>query len=214
MTGARAIIFVNGDLRSPKKFLALLQPGDWLVAADGGLHHLQKMGRKPDLLIGDLDSVTLQDVEQLQTEGVKVERHPVDKNETDLELALQVVLAAGFHTILIAAALGGRIDQTLGNIFLLMRPDLITCDVRLEDGREQLFLIRHDTVIAGSPGDTISLIPLNFAAEGVCAVGLRYPLSGETLFQEHTRGISNVMLTQHVRVSLESGILLCIHTRK
>jgi thiamine pyrophosphokinase len=138
----------------------------------------------------------------------------VDKNETDLELALRVVLGAGFRFILIAGALGGRIDQTLGNIFLLLSAEIEGCDVRLENGQEQIFIIRRESVIEGAPGDTISLLPLGNPAEGVFTEGLLYPLCGETLFPEHTRGISNVMLAQKSRVSLERGLLLCIHTRK
>jgi thiamine pyrophosphokinase len=214
LAGTRAIIFVNGELPLPEKFLSLLQPGDWLVAADGGLRHLQRLGLKPALLIGDLDSVAQEDVQHLQTEGVRIECYPVDKNETDLELALRVVLGAGFRFILIAGALGGRIDQTLGNIFLLLSAEIEGCDVRLENGQEQIFIIRRESVIEGAPGDTISLLPLGNPAEGVFTEGLLYPLCGETLFPEHTRGISNVMLAQKSRVSLERGLLLCIHTRK
>ena len=209
----RAVIFANGNIPGPEKLRAFLRPGDWLVAADGGLRHLKILGLKPTLLIGDLDSVSPEDAARLQAEGVRVDRFPVEKDETDLELALKTVVSEGFRTVLVAGALGGRMDQSLGNIFLLLDPAYRDCDVRLEDGVEEAFAIRETAEIQGAAGDTVSLLPFAGPAVGIRTEGLRYPLNNETLFLEHTRGISNVMQAGAARVSLESGLLLCIHTR-
>ena len=214
MDNQRAVIFVNGRLPSLKTVRKTLQPGDWLVAADGGLRYLQRLGLKPDILVGDLDSVTAEDVEGLQRLGVRIERYPVNKDETDLELALQLAIAEGFRSIRIAAALGGRLDQTLGNLFLLMSPTLAEYDVRLEDGRCEVFIIRKEAEIIGRAGDLVSLLPLSGPACGTWTEGLQYPLKGETLFQERTRGISNVMIAGRAQAGLQKGMLLCIHTRK
>ena len=89
-------------------------------------------------------------------------------------------------------------------------------DARLEDGLEEVFLIEPGEGgrdITGAPGDRISLLPWGDPAAGVRTSGLYYPLRGETLYPERTRGISNVMVEQHAHVSLETGRLICIHTR-
>ncbi|TLN12603.1 thiamine diphosphokinase, partial [bacterium] len=138
----RTVIFVNGRLRSTQRLAALLRPDDWRIAADGGLRHLRRLNLAPHLLIGDLDSVTEEDVQWAVAMGAEVRRYPREKDETDLELALRAAVLGGSREILLAAALGGRLDQTLGNVFLLMRPELAGLDVRLEDGREEVFLIR------------------------------------------------------------------------
>ena len=65
-----------------------LRPDDWLIAADGGLNVMKSIGLLPHLLIGDLDSVSLSDVGELQAAGVEIRQYPVEKDETDLELAL------------------------------------------------------------------------------------------------------------------------------
>jgi thiamine pyrophosphokinase len=106
------------------------------------------------------------------------------------------------------------LDQTLGNLGLLLRPELDGLDVRLEDGREEAFLIRGSAEIQGRAGDIVSLLPWNDPAEGVTTHALRYPLRDETLYPDRTRGISNEMQGDTAQVSLRAGILLCIHTRK
>jgi thiamine pyrophosphokinase len=106
------------------------------------------------------------------------------------------------------------LDQTLANLFHLLRPELEALDVRFDDGREEIFLIREAGCLTGSEGDIVSLIPLLGICEGVSTEGLRYPLSNETLYPERTRGISNRMLGESARVSLAQGVLMCIHTRK
>lgn len=210
----RAVIFVNGRLRSPKKMATLLRPDDLRIAVDGGLRHLRRLNLAPHLLIGDLDSASLADVQWAAANGAEIRRYPRQKDETDLELALQAALQAGCRSILLAAALGGRLDQTLGNLFLLMRPELEGLDVRLDDGLEEVFLIRQQTELHGQAGEIVSLLPLNGPALGVKTRDLRYPLNEETLYPDKTRGISNVMTGGRAGVSLHSGLLLCIHTRK
>jgi thiamine pyrophosphokinase len=213
MLKERAWIFVNGDLTNPKGIQAMIQPGDLLVAADGGLRHLRVLGLQPAAVLGDLDSIAPGEVERLQEAGVIIEKHPVAKDETDLELALTWVLSQGIRYIRIAAAQGDRFDHTLGNLFLLMLPELEDCDVRLEDGQDEVFLIRSRAMIGGKPGDRVSLLPLGAPAVGVTTHDLQFTLHGETLWPERTRGISNVMLKSTAVVEIAGGVLICIHTR-
>jgi thiamine pyrophosphokinase len=205
---------VNGQAANIHHLGKLLNPDDLLIAADGGLRYLRLLGLRPQILIGDLDSVSAEDAEDCINNGVQVLRHPVQKDETDLELALNFALESGCGIIVIAAALGGRLDQTLGNLFLLTREDLEQTDIRLDDGIEEVFLIRTSATIIGNPDDVISLLPYGQPAVDVKTENLRYPLDFETLLPEETRGISNVMENHHASVSISSGILICIHTRK
>lgn len=217
----RALIFANGEQINLEAVQALIQPGDYRVAADGGLHHLRGLGLEPDLVIGDLDSLEPAEVEQLKRQGVRVDQYPVHKDETDLELALEAVRKAGYTKVLVIGALGGRLDMTLANIFLLALPELAGSDVRLEDGFEEVFLISSQSdpqlgrgSIHGRPGDRVSLLPVGGPARGIRTSGLFYPLRGETLYPERTRGISNHMVEEHARITLEDGQVICIHTRQ
>ncbi len=207
----RVVLFVNGDLPAADELRAQITHADLLIAVDGGLRHLETLGLTPHLIIGDLDSADPEQVAAHRSQGVEVRTFPADKNETDLELALEAALDFSPATIWVTAALGGRLDQTLANIFLLTRPDLAGRDIRLVDGRTEVFLIRQTAQLQGEIGQRVSLLPLNGPAAGIRTEGLKYPLNGETLYPEKTRGISNRMDSPTATISLHSGILLCIH---
>jgi len=207
----RALLFVNGEFPAPAKVIAQIRPEDVLIAVDGGLRHLTAHKLTPHLIIGDLDSADPDAVQRLQAQGVVVRQYPVDKDETDLELALNAALEMQSDQIWVVAALGDRIDQTLGNIFLLTSPMLANTDVRLVDGLREVFLIRDANTIRGKAGQRVSMLPLNGPVHGIHTAGLAFPLQGETLYPERTRGISNRLTAPCAHVSIETGLLLCIH---
>lgn len=211
-TTERAVLFANGE--APNLTALELQAEDFLVAVDGGLHHLQALGLSPQLLIGDMDSLTTQEVEACRQAGAEVLRFPPAKNKTDLELALDEVLQRGYREIVIAFALGGRLDQTLGNLALLAKPDLEDGQVRLEDGVNEVFLLRRGIDLPCQPRDTVSLLAWGGPCEGIHTSGLSYPLLGETLLPWQTRGVSNRCTGESFSVSLDHGALLLIHTRQ
>jgi thiamine pyrophosphokinase len=212
VSAKRAVLFANGELKENRWLKTFLREDDLLIAVDGGLRHLEALGLAPAILIGDLDSVTPAQLEQAQAAGAEIRRYPPAKDETDLELALQAALDLDCGEIVIAAGLGGRLDQTLGNLSLLLLPSLTNRRVRFEGGHEEVFLIRSSTAILGQPGDIVSLLPLWGEVTGVVTTNLAYPLKNETLYPERTRGISNVMTTSEAMVEVASGVLLCIHT--
>lgn len=210
----RIIIFANGELPDIKKARLLLRPGDTVICADGGTRHALTLGVRPALVVGDMDSADNKHLLELKKEGVTVEYHPRDKNETDLELALNAALELKPEQILIVAALGGRLDQTLANITLLANPRLVNCDVRLDDGVEEIFLCRDQAQVRGRSGDIVSLIPWQGAVTEVQTQNLKYPLRRETLYPDKTRGVSNEMLGETASVSIDSGLLLVVHRRQ
>jgi thiamine pyrophosphokinase len=210
----RAIIFANGHLPSIQAARRLLREDDYLIAADGGTHNALALGVTPHVVVGDMDSITNEDILMLEKAGAQIYRHPAEKDETDLELALRFVIEGKFGEIVILGGLGGRFDQTLGNVSILADPSLAGIDIRLDDGIEEVFLIDQSARIDGIPGDVISLLPSGQLVEGVITNGLRYPLHDETLYSYRARGISNVMLDREASISLKHGTLICVHTRK
>ncbi len=113
----RIIIFANGDLPDLEKARALLRDDDFIIAADGGTRHALALGLTPNVIVGDLDS--LPSNFEPSTFNGEIVLYPKDKNETDLELAIQHALTLNPEQVIILAALGGRLDQTLGNIALI-----------------------------------------------------------------------------------------------
>lgn len=214
MTTSRALIFANGLLPDLEAARNLVQAGDVLYAADGGTKHILRLGLLPDLVVGDLDSLEREDLKFLEFAGVRIERYPQDKELTDLELALNYALDNGHQSLVIVAALGGRLDMTLSNINLLSRPDLMEKDIKLDDGVEEAFFVHLEAQITGNAGDTVSLLPWGGEVKQVITSGLRWVLNREDLNPYETRSISNEMQTSVANIQIGSGILFCVHRRK
>lgn len=210
---SRCIIFANGTLPDPDSARQLICPDDVIIAADGGTRHALDLGLVPSIIIGDLDSATF-NLQPLMAVGTQIIRHPRDKDETDLELALDYAIEQGFREIVIVAALGNRLDQTLGNLALVSNIQPLTLNLKLDDGVESVFFCRVRSEVRGSRGDLVSLIPWGGEVRGVRTEGLRWPLSGEMLFPHKTRGISNEMTGHAAHIQIESGLLLIIHRRR
>lgn len=212
----RAIVFANGLLDPTTNVHALLQPGDVILAADGGSHYCRVLGITPQAVVGDLDSLDETLRAEFVAAGVKFHHYPAHKDYTDLELALQHALAQGADDIIILGALGARWDQTMANLLLPAADEMRDAHIRLLDGNQEIMLLRGGSLnngtlsIGGQPGDTLSLIPLGGDAVGITTEGLEYPLFDGTLYFGATRGISNVMLGEHATVHLQSGLLLCV----
>ena len=145
----RIIIFANGELPALHKARALIQNEDILICADGGTRHALALSLKPDLIIGDLDSAEQDILQKFRAAGVLIESFPHDKNETDLELAINRAIEWKPEQILIVAALGGRLDQTIANITLLTDARLLNVDIRLDDGVEEIFFCSDHVSIDG-----------------------------------------------------------------
>jgi thiamine pyrophosphokinase len=216
----RIVIFANGELPDLEAARALLKEDDTLIAADGGANHLMRMGTLPEVLIGDLDSVNEDTLFELTSTEIKIEQYSEDKDETDIELALRYAVELQPSAILIVGALGGRLDQTIANLSLLTDPLLPKIDIRVDDGVEQAFFCRASTgkgeqvQVRGRSGDTVSLIPWQTPVEGVVTEGLQWPLYGETLYPDKSRGVSNRMLGESASVKIEKGLLLIVYRRQ
>jgi thiamine pyrophosphokinase len=207
------VIFANGELPNIEKARALLRPDDFIICADGGTQHALALGIKPNLILGDMDSIGKEMLKKIQDDEVEIELFPRDKNETDLELAIQKAIELEPKEIIIVAALGGRMDQTLANIALLSNPQLVSRNVYLDDGVERIFFCRNQAEVRGRNGDIVSLIPWGGPVQGVQTENLKWRLDNEALYPEKTRGISNEMTSEVATIKIESGLLLVVHTR-
>lgn len=210
------LIFANGDLDEIAWIRPYLRSATAVIAADGGTNHLWRLGHLPDLVVGDLDSLSAETKQWLQTAGesVSVRQAPEDKDETDLELALLHAVDRFADDIMIFAAFGGRLDQTLANILLLAHPGLVGRHIELVTPYERAWLVTKETEIHGEIGDTISLIPLGGEVWVQGTSGLTWPLNNEKLAFGPARGVSNTLSAPVAVVSIASGTLLCLHTRQ
>jgi thiamine pyrophosphokinase len=209
----RVLLVANGELDAVAARRLKGSAFDRIIAVDGGAEHCLALGLRPDLLLGDLDSVAPATLEHDALSAVACERHPARKDKTDLELALLRAVQDGATHLVLAGALGGRFDMTLANVLLLALPQLRALTVEVWDrGQTVRLLSPPGGEVLGRPGDTLSLLPLLGDAEGVSTTSLDYPLRDETLRFGRTRGLSNVLTGSRATLQLRAGLLLAVHT--
>jgi len=172
--------------------------------------------------VGDADSLGPGGLAEVRAAGIPVELSPVAKDASDAELACLAALARGAGRITVLGALGGpRLDHALANVWLLAHPALAGCPLVLLDGRTRVRLLAAPgpagepatAVLAGRPGDLVTLLPFGADADGVVTDGLAYPLRDEPLRAGPARGLSNALVGREARVSLRAGRLLVVETR-
>jgi thiamine pyrophosphokinase len=184
--------------------------GAVVVAADGGAEVALALGIAVDVAVGDFDSITSESLAILERSGARVERHPREKDATDLALALDAALEFGPRRILLVGGAGGRLDHLLGELLLLGAEAYAGVELDALLGAAAVHVVRGERVLAGTPGELLSLHALHGPAVGVVTEGLLYPLRGETLSAGSSRGISNVFAAEEARISLERGVLLAV----
>jgi thiamine pyrophosphokinase len=168
---------------------------------------------QPDLVVGDMDSIEQTVAKAFRDQGVPFEPHPREKDQTDLELAIGHALDRDAHEIIIAGALGARIDHTLGNLALLALPALAAVRASLVDDSQTIWLVRDHLQIEGKPGDLLSLIPFGGNAHGVCVRGVHWTLDQAELPLGPSLGISNRLTDRRAEVRISTGMVLVVHTR-
>ena len=185
------------------------QPGDLLIAADGGYAHLSRWGLMPDLVVGDFDSLGY------VPPHPHIVRHPVEKDDTDTALALSEGWSRGYRTFHIYGALGGRLDHTLANVQLL-------CGLAGRGGQGVLIgpgmtvtAVHNGTLeLEGEPGQTLSVFCWGEPAQGVTLEGLKYPLQGATMTAQVPLGVINEFLGGPAQVTVEQGTLVVMTVEK
>lgn len=201
------VLFSGGDEPLPRWAGGELPDDAYLVAADSGLDHAQRLGLDADLLVGDLDSVT--DGAVAATHAT-IERHPADKDATDLELALEAAMARDPDRVLVLGGQGGRFDHLVATIDLLASDRWAGVDLEWVSERARVRFVRGGVTLHGAVGSHLTLLARDGPADGVTTTGLRWDLDHETLHPGHTRGVSNVFRAPVATVRLGSGLLVAI----
>ncbi|HEX2754760.1 MAG TPA: thiamine diphosphokinase [Candidatus Limnocylindrales bacterium] len=217
-TSGHALVLADGSVPAvaqlDEMWLGWSDGLDLVIAADGGARHAAGLGRPIDLWVGDGDSLGEDEITALAVAGIPIRRSPVDKDESDTELAVLAALDAGARRVTILGALGGeRVDHGLANVWLLGHPRLAGCDVRLIDATVRIRLVGPGLAdLGGRIGDLVSLLPFGGDAAGLTTEGLRYPLRDEPLPSGPSRGLSNVRDASQASLAVGSGRILVLET--
>ncbi len=187
---------------------------DLVVAADAGADTAVALGLRPDLAVGDFDSIGPGGLARLRAAGIPIEAAAAAKDESDTELAVLAAVRRGADALTIVGGLGGRPDHLLANIGLLAHPALAVRRVELIDDRTRITLIRGpgERELVGRLDDVVSLLPFGPGVDGVTTTGLEWRLDDEPLPVGPARGLSNVRTASLAVVAVRTGLLLVIET--
>ena len=206
----RALIVLGGDLPSPPLLRRCASEAELTIAADRGLEAFEAAGVLPDLLLGDMDSVSAGTLARREG-STEMERLPCEKDDTDGGHAMEVALSRGATEITILGALGGRMDHALANLMLLNRAHEGGAFAQILDERVRIVRIDGEITLRGAKGDTISLIPIG-EAHGVTLTGCYYHSQEALSFDfVHPLGVSNVVTQDEARITVKAGDLLLFH---
>ena len=179
-----------------------------VVAADSGVDRALALGLRVDVAVGDFDSVTSAGLNVARAAGARIERHPAEKDATDLELALDAAAALAPRRILVLGSDSG-LDHLFSTLLLLVE-QFARFEIDATLGAATTHVIRDERQLLGEIGELISLFALSGSAAGVTTEGLSFPLRGETLESGSSRGVSNVFAATTARIELASGVLLAL----
>jgi thiamine pyrophosphokinase len=179
------------------------QPGDFIIAVDGGCDTLSGWGITPDFALGDFDSI-----QAVVPENVPCKKYPAEKDESDMELALWEGLHRGIRRFELIGAGGGRPDHTFANLQLLVQAAELGASALLRfQGCTASALVESGTLVLQGSG-TVSVFAFGGAAEGVTLRGVKYPLERARLTGGEPLGLSNEIAGAEAEIALESGALL------
>lgn len=189
-----ALLVTGGDAPDLELVRLRIAACSFICAADSGLDVLMSWGMEPDLIVGDMDSVS---DEALLDRYADVIRHPADKDETDTEIGIRELRNRGYQRILLIGGGGGRLDHLLAIRALFDKPwgqdEWLT-------HRERVIRITETTSFRVSPGSTISVFPLGNGASGMSSRGLKWPLDGLN-WEPGEFGVSNMAVAPEVMIN-------------
>jgi thiamine pyrophosphokinase len=204
------VVVVAGGAPPDRVAAGEVPHGSPVVAADSGVDHALALGLDVTVAVGDFDSASRKALAAAERAGARVERYPAAKDTTDLELALDAALELHPERVLVLAGVGERLDHLLAAFLLLAGPRYAAVELDARIGPSLTHVVRGERTLRGARGELVSLVALHGPAEGVRTEGLRYPLHGETLEAGSSRGVSNELVAERARVTVERGILLAV----
>ena len=200
------LIFAGGDLPEPN-LADELPAADLVLAADSGYDVAVHLGVRVDVLVGDLDSVTASPI----PDHVVIEQYPVDKDQTDLDLALELALREDASRVVVIGGTGGRFDHEISAVGLIGSDRWAGIDeLDWISSRGRAYVVRRRRILHGDVGATVSLVPVGGPVTGLTTMGLHWELEGDDLQPGSTRGVSNVMRGPVADIRLDSGCLLVV----
>lgn len=207
----KCVILAGGRYGDPEQYRRWLHRAELVVAADAGADFAWRIGVRPQVVVGDMDSVAPHVLEAMERQRVQIVRHPAEKDCTDTQLALALAEERGAREIVVMGWEGDRLDHVLSNLFSGVAPLHRGVEMTYAAPGLTVHLIAADRELEGTPGDLVSVVALSEAAVGVSLEGFQYPLEDATLRYSYPFAVSNRLLRSPARIGLRQGVLAVFH---
>lgn len=199
--------YVEGSVKEIKKLIDSIDY-QYVICADGGYDIAKKVDIIPDLIVGDFDSSNFKIPNDIKTVIV-----PVEKDDTDLQLALSIAKEKGAKHITVIGGIGGRVDHTFGNVQNIVHYSEDGTDIIMLDPFQSITVQRPGTkVYRGDKNTKFSVFAHSAEVTGITYKGAYYPLDNHTITNSFPLGISNEFLDTEIEVTTKSGILIIVRT--
>jgi thiamine pyrophosphokinase len=205
-----ALILAGGEIKCYDKLKAEIRAvgqRPYIICADSGFLHCERLGLKPDLLLGDFDSL------KTLPPGIERQDYPIEKNYTDSTLAIREAVRRGFSPLILAGMLGGRPDHSLGNLQNLAWCAENGIPAHITDGETRVRAVKDGEItLSPKQGMYFSVFSLTTVCEAVSVTGAKYPLDEYPLSFDDPRAVSNEYAGKPVTVRVRGGVIAVIET--
>lgn len=205
-----ALLVSSGDINNYKALKNLASTHDFIICADGGIRHLIQIGIDPDIIIGDLDSIDKNSMDYIRDKKLDVIKYPVQKDETDTELAIIYLIDKGYEDITLVGVTGSRIDHTLSNIFLLKNLSHKNIKAKIIDDNNIIYFVDSDLKLKRDDKYYVSVIPIIKEGVVVSLKGFLYPLVESRIQFGSSLGVSNRITSDYGEIIIHSGEAMII----
>lgn len=206
----KGLIISNGEISDLNILKSVAMDVDFIVCADGGADYITKININPDLVVGDLDSISSSTLQLIESENIEIQRYNPHKDATDTELATEYLVEKGFKKIVFMGVTGSRIDHTLGNIFILDK--LLKRGIKgvIIDEKNKVYITDSDLYVCREEGTFVSVIPITSNGAKVTLKGFEYETDRVEFNFSSTLGISNRVVEKSGYIKVENGTCLVI----
>ncbi|WP_077367365.1 thiamine diphosphokinase [Anaerosalibacter sp. Marseille-P3206] len=206
----KGLIVSNGEISDLNILKSVIKDVDFIVCADGGTNHIAAINVMPDLVVGDLDSISSNTLEKIESNNINIERYNPKKDATDTELATEYLIEKGFKEIIFMGVTGSRIDHTLGNILILDK--LLKRGIKgvIIDENNRVYITDSELCVSREEGTFVSIIPITSNGAKVTLTGFEYETDRVEFGFSSTLGISNRVVEENGYIKVENGTCLVI----
>lgn len=210
----RCVIVGAAEIHDYEKIKTYFRSDDYYIYCDAGLKHQEALGAWPNLIIGDFDSYSKDEMEQKYRragDAPELIVLPCEKDDTDTVFAVKEALRRGFADFLLVGVIGQRLDHTLGNVSILYMLDEAGKQGRILDDYSEMQIVSGSPVQIDDTCAYFSLLNLSGQADGVTITHAKYPLQDAAIHCDYQYGVSNEVLPgETAEVTVARGKLLLI----